>query len=520
MSVSYLKDSTGAVQPISGPVGPVGPQGPQGGEGPAGPGFAPGGVAGQFVRKASTADYDTEWSNAVVPADKDIPGGYAGLDSSGKVLLQVLPDSILGQMVHAGDVDASTAVATLTTAGQEQLGTTDTTIVLTNDTAPITGYTANQGNYYLVTVEGTFAAQQFNVGDWLIANASGWGKVDNTDEVTGVKGNAESTYRVGNVNITKEQIGIQSSTAELEVAIAADGHMSVNNLQQTLGAIHNRIYEGVDLTAKFAAEIAAAPYSGDPWAWIKARIQAADWQGILVGDYIPFKSSNNYNIKAEIAGIDTYYRYGDTEIGHHIDFISRDCWPETHVFNKVNYNNGTSWSGYPWLASDLYAWMNSLSMQVPNAATANPALVAVDYTATGVYDKFPAALKAVITPKRVLLSQRYTAGSLLTSDNNWGWRDAGNLWIPSEIEVYGCEHWGSKNGYSSGGFQQYPIFANNMKRIKGAGDGGGRAPWWLSSPDGGSSSAFAHVSGGGDGGSATASNTGVRVPVDFRIRAA
>lgn len=279
--------------------------------------------------------------------------------------------------------------------------------------------------------------------------------------------------------------------------------------------IANRVYPGIDLTVKYAAEIAAEPYNGDAWAWIKARIQAADYTGLHIGDYIPFVAGGNV-IKAEIGGIDTYYNYGDTAVPHHIDFISRDCWPDTHVFNKVNYNNGTSVSPSPWLASDLYAWLNSLAMQVPNATTANPAMVDVDYSATGVYDKLPAELKAVIVQKRALLPSRYTAGSLLTDDNSWAWADMGKLWIPSEIEVYGCEHWGSKNGYSSGGFQQYPIFATNMKRVKGAGDGGARAGWWLLSAYGGISTSFASVSYVGTGYSG-ASNAAIRAPLCFRI---
>lgn len=280
--------------------------------------------------------------------------------------------------------------------------------------------------------------------------------------------------------------------------------------------IANRIYPGIDLATKFATEIAAAPYNGDVWAWIKARIQAVNYTGLHVGDYIPFVAGGN-TIKAEIGGMDTYYQYGDAAVGHHIDFISRDCWPDTHVLNKVNYNNGTGISPHPWLASDLYAWLNSLSMQVPNATTANPALVAVNYSATGVYDKLPAALKAVIVNKRALLPVRYTAGALLTDDNSWAWADAGKLWIPSEVEVYGCEHWGSRNGYSSGGFQQYPLFATNMKRVKGAGNGGDRCGWWLLSARGGIPSNFAIVYYGGDANTNAASYTGVRAPLCFRI---
>lgn len=287
----------------------------------------------------------------------------------------------------------------------------------------------------------------------------------------------------------------------------------VNKASLAAEQLANRIYPGVDLSVKFTTEIAGY---NDVWAWIKARIQAANFLGVNVGDYIPFTAGGN-NIKAEIAGIDTYYNYGDTAAKHHIDFISRDCWPDTIQFNLVNYNNGTTVSPSPWLASNLYAKLNSLSMQVPNATTANPALVAVDYTTTGVYDKLPAALKAVISPKRLLLPSRYTAGALLTDDNSWAWADAGKLWIPSEIEVYGCTHWGSRNGYSGGGFQQYAIFATNMKRVKGAGDGGSRSGWWLLSAYGGYSTHCAIVYSYGDATNSSASYTSIRVPVCFRI---
>jgi hypothetical protein len=142
-------------------------------------------------------------------ANKGVASGYTPLDDNTKVPLAYLPDSITGQMVHAGEFVPSTAIATLTDAAKDILGTTDDTITLTNDTTPITGYKANQGNYYLASVNGDFASISFEVGDWLVANSTGWAKIDNTDAVTGVKGSAETNYRVGNVNITADNIGIE-----------------------------------------------------------------------------------------------------------------------------------------------------------------------------------------------------------------------------------------------------------------------------------------------------------------------
>jgi len=283
--------------------------------------------------------------------------------------------------------------------------------------------------------------------------------------------------------------------------------------------ILNRIYPGVDLTVKFADEIAAAPFSGNVWAWVQARIQAGNYAGFLVGDFIPF-TIGAHTIIAEIAGINTYTRYGDVEVPNHIDFISRDLFPDMRQFNRANYNNGTTVSPSPWLASDLFAWLNGLQMSVPNATTANPALVAADYRTTGLLPQLPAALRAVIVQKRLLLPTRFTAGSLLIDDNSWAWNDAGLLWIPSEMEVAGANMWGSLTpltpGHNVGGFVQYPIFANSMKRVKGAGDGGARATWWLLTAGGGNSTGFAIVHSHGAS-SANSATTAHRVPVCFRI---
>jgi hypothetical protein len=123
--------------------------------------------------------------------------------------------------------------------------------------------------------------------------------------------------------------------------------------------------------------------------------------------------------------------------------------------------------------------------------------------------------------KRALLPSRYTAGALLTDDNSWAWQNAGFLWLPSEVEIYGMNAWGSitpaNPGWNTGGFVQYPLFANNMKRVKGAGDGGVRSSWWLLSARGGSSTGFAVVSSDGIAGITTAANATIRVPLCFRV---
>lgn len=90
-------------------------------------------------------------------------------------------------------------------------------------------------------------------------------------------------------------------------------------------------YDGVDLTSKFAEEI--SEYA-DPGAWIRARIRANNFYGVHVNDYIPFTTTNGLNFKARILGIDPYYKYGDSAVGHHIDWICEELWPTSKPINR------------------------------------------------------------------------------------------------------------------------------------------------------------------------------------------
>lgn len=254
---------------------------------------------------------------------------------------------------------------------------------------------------------------------------------------------------------------------------------------------NNCLYAGRDLVTVFASEI--ANYS-DEWAWIRARIKVANYEGIYVGDYITV-TMNNETVKMQVAGIDTYYRTTDQQLGHHIDFISKDCYSETVQWNLTDNNNGNAESPYPYMVSNLRSYLiNTL------------------------YGYLPEKVKNQIANKRALMEQRYSSAGALTDSTSWGWQDLGALWVPSEYEVFGSVVWGTK-GWSSGQSVQYPIFANNyLNRIKGASNGGGRGAWWLSSVRSGFSTHACYVSGDGCANSWYASGA-LRVPVCFRITA-
>ncbi len=334
--------------------------------------------------------------------------------------------------------------------------------------------------------------------------------------------------------------------------------------------------EGTDLISKFSEEIVDEPYNGDPLAWIRARIQSGNYTGIHVKDYIQFTTTNNVTLNAEIAGIDTYYGYGNTPTKHHIDFICRELWPTSRPINPSNYNNGLipienitsngtetqytltkemtgissimlggenlsnlsydsstytitfteapsagtfvvtgTGTRSPWLSSDLYLWLNSLAGQIPNDPAFNPPVKHVDYTEDGIYYYLPDMLKSVIVEKHMLLPLRYSTSKLLSDDNSWGWESIGKLWLPTECEVYGMPVWGGKTGYSlTGSALQYPIFAGNMNRLKY--NNGDRRSWWLLSPAGSYTTYWCLVDLRGHANSYVTS-TNLAVPVCFRV---
>lgn len=276
-------------------------------------------------------------------------------------------------------------------------------------------------------------------------------------------------------------------------------------------ALYN--YDGVNIKDKFAGEMDFT----DPSTWIRQRLAVHDVSGLHPKDFFEFTTTDSKLVKAQIAGINHDLRYCDTELtGWHIDFISKDCFPEYHQWNNVNYNNGLSGDTSPWMASDLKAWLNAEKADVPSEIKADPETVSVDYTTTGLLARLPEILRSNIGTKRKLVGVRYTAGSLLTDDTSWKWVGLGKLWVPDEMEVYGCCVWGTK-GWSQGNSHQYDIFRDGKMRIKGFGDGGSRCTWWLLTPCSGNSTAAASISGDGHADNNRSLNSSIAEPVCFRI---
>ena len=313
-------------------------------------------------------------------------------------------------------------------------------------------------------------------------------------------------------------------STELDNYVTTTEYLTENEIQRQ---IFNRIYDGRDLTQIFANEI--ANYS-DEWAWIKARISSANYTGLYIGDYIPVTISAgtvggdsiaSQTFKCQIAGIDTYTGCGDTEIGHHIDFISREVIDSTVTWNPENNNNGTSVQANPWLASQAYAYLNGVNNYTTSAY--NNVAHGGDYSAGGILQLLPTKLTNLIVTKRNLLDSRYDSTKLLTYSTTWAWGDMGKLWLPNEIEVYGTQI-RSNLGYAQGYWNPeaniavaYPIYLgsgrNRIKRVSS----GGRSRWWLSSAVSYTSAYVCNVASYGHASSGGATNAGIRCPLCFRI---
>ena len=182
-------------------------------------------------------------------------------------------------------------------------------------------------------------------------------------------------------------------------------------------------------------------------------------------------SNSNQRLRFIIAGFDTYYRVGDTEITqHHIVMVSKNC-----VFQHAMNSTATNTGGYP--ASELKTWLN-------------------DAVKTGLVNAIG------ITPK--------TVRRLLDTKGDWAWT-AETVFIPTEVEVFGHQAWSNNKGYSTGSSVQWPLFAAHPQ-MRIANWNGSRWWWWEASPRTDDTAAFCTCDYLGYAGGPSASNSvsGVR----------
>ena len=117
------------------------------------------------------SDLDTAESNITTLtsskqsiSEKGQANGYASLDSNGTVPTSQLPEAVTGALSFQGVWDASTNTPTLP----------DPTTV--------------KGDYYKVSVEGTYLGEVFHVGDWALSDGVSWEHIHTQETISSVFG--------------------------------------------------------------------------------------------------------------------------------------------------------------------------------------------------------------------------------------------------------------------------------------------------------------------------------------------
>lgn len=195
------------------------------------------------------------------------------------------------------------------------------------------------------------------------------------------------------------------------------------------------------------------------WDCIRALVRS---DGLKVGDEITDQLLSGEKITYVVAHI--------TE--EEVHFVSKDCLDQRVQWNASGMNAG----GFK--DSDVCRFLNET-----------------------VWNMLPEELREVISERECL--------QIVDGEES---RFSLKLWIPSEYEVFE-DDWASevKEG------QQFEIFKDPRNRIKGAGDGGSRAYWWLLSVCGGYSTNACLVASYGNASSHYCSDA-YRVPVCFSIK--
>lgn len=300
-----------------------------------------------------------------------------------------------------------------------------------------------------------------------------------------------------------------------------------NEYQATMKA-YDRLYKGVDLEVKFASEIATY---GNVYAWLEARKNAGNYDGIHIGDYFYATMSAGtvagYTLAQQtftcrIIGLNTYKYCADTNIGNMI-YVSTDQVIDTPIkWNPTDNNNGTNNIKNPWLASAAYAILNGVNNYDATSGY-NKVAHGANASSKGVLQLLPTALQNVLKQKRNILDDRYSASGLLTNSSGWNWSDMGKLWLPNEIEVYGCgirSNLSQTQGYwfpEAGLSIQFPWFANNCENRIKKNSTGGRCAWWLSSAASYYSTGVCYVDNGGYASGNGATGASFCLPLCFCI---
>ena len=217
-------------------------------------------------------------------------------------------------------------------------------------------------------------------------------------------------------------------------------------------------------------------------AEIHKKTLAGDFTELRVGDYKTMTRTTGEVVEMQIAAINLYKNHGDTALGNHIIWLSRDCLAQTYQMRPDNTNNGTAREKNPFRASALFSTLQNT-----------------------VFPTIPAEWRSIIGNMRCRYGERYSSSGSVPDDTGWAWKDRGILFLPTPQEVFGNNGWSENYECCGGGLNiQWPIFQGGNV-IKGLGKGGTSVDWWLAAAAAGGSTDFCKVGGYGDSSSGNAS---------------
>ena len=153
-------------------------------------------------------------------------------------------------------------------------------------------------------------------------------------------------------------------------------------------------------------------------AEIHEKTVAGDFSGLRVGDYKTMTLTTGEVVEMQIAAINPYKNHGDTALGNHIIWLSRDCLAQTYQMRPDNTNNGTADEKNPFRASALF---NTLQNTI--------------------YPTIPEDWRNIIGNMRCTYGERYSSSGTVTADTGWAWKDRGRLILPTPKEVFGDNGW-------------------------------------------------------------------------------
>lgn len=194
------------------------------------------------VTKAQVGLGNVTNDSQVKRAEMGVASGVATLDNTGKIPLSQFPEAILGQLVYGGTFNAS-GLANLSSNAKSKLGIDEATLQLVNSADGDGGWVNNQGIYYIASAKSNFAGLDFNSNDILLATATAWFKIDNTDFVTSVAG------KQGVVTLSFTDIGD-----------GASGNLSItlSNINETISNNFNTLSQKIeDTKSALSDEIAS-----------------------------------------------------------------------------------------------------------------------------------------------------------------------------------------------------------------------------------------------------------------------